>query len=321
MITTMTIKNRFFILPAALVLTAFALLTSCGGSSDLPPERPYGQINGYAIDSEISGGTVSVYSFANGVRGEKLGEGTTDSVGAFNVKVYGPSQIVLVEVTGGSYVEEASGKTVTLTNGEKLSSLVDYQMEQTASTNVTPLTHMATALAEFKIKNGIEVKQAMDEAFGTIKDFFGIDSRGTNSVNITNEKSGPVATLSDNVLYGFYMAGMSHWTMDASRKNKVPPHTTYTSVGFAQIMYKDILSDGLLDGLVPNSDNTQSDFLAMGSAVPLNADEYRSAFSIHMLAMAYSTNLNKTGLKVDDLSAAADAIAAQTVLLLGTNAG
>ena len=134
----MIIKSRLFILSAIFLLTT--LLMSCGGSSSLPPERPHGLVSGYAVDSAISGGTVSVYSFTNGVKGEKLGSGTTDAAGAFNVKVYAPSQIVLVEVTGGSYVEEASGTTVQLKTGESLSSLVSYQLENTVSTNITPLT-------------------------------------------------------------------------------------------------------------------------------------------------------------------------------------
>ena len=302
-----------------ITLLANWLLSACNKGVDSlnEPIKPQGHIIGHAVDSAISGGTVSIYSFVNGVRGEKLGSGTTDDAGAFNVDLYSPSQIVLVEVTGGSYVEEASGTTVQLKTGESLSSLVSYQLENTVSTNITPLTHMATALAEYKIENGATVEQAMDDAFGTINGFFGIDSRGTNSFNITNEKSGPVATLSDDVLYGFYLAGLSHWTMDASRKNKVSPHTTYTSMGLAQIAYNDISSDGLLDGMGFNSDKTQLVSLAMGPSVPLNADEYRLAFSIHMLAMTNKTNLSKPA--SDDLSLAADTIAGQTDLLLGAS--
>ena len=101
---------------------------SCGGGgSDLPPERPQGQISGFAIDSAITDGKVSVYGFSNGVRGEKLGSGTTDATGAFSVPLRAASQVVLVEVTGGSYTEEASGKVVTLADGQNLRSLVQYQ--------------------------------------------------------------------------------------------------------------------------------------------------------------------------------------------------
>jgi hypothetical protein len=83
-------------------------------------------------------------------------------------------------------------------------------------------------------------------------------------------------------------------------------------------MYDDIRADGLLDGQGFNNDNTQLVPLAMGN-VALNADQYRLAFSLHMLAMANNLTINKTGISVLELSAAADAIADQTTVLLGAD--
>ena len=285
-------------------------LTSCsGGSGDLPPERPTGNVTGYTIDSAISGGTVNVYSFANGARGERLGGEVTDGAGAFSVQIKAESQLVMVEVTGGSYVEEASDTPVTLSDGQSLRSLVHYESGQAVSTNVTPLTHMACALAEYKIAAGESPAQAVDEAFAAIKDFFALDSRGVTSINITADNNSGVSEISDEVLYGFYMAGLSSWTAWASRENSRSPHTTYTSVGLAKIMYEDIRADGKLDGVGMNGAD-----LAFGN-IALNADEYRLAFSVHMLAMANNSQLNKTGLNMNDLSAAANAIAQQTGLV------
>ncbi|MGD8593150.1 MAG: hypothetical protein PVF82_09985 [Gammaproteobacteria bacterium] len=220
----------------------------------------------------------------------------------------------MVEVTGGSYVEEASGVEVSLADGQKLRSLVHYENGHLVSTNVTPLTHMASALTEYKIANQMAPMQAMEEAFAKIREVFTLDSRGVTSINITTENSTDVTEINDDVLYGFYMAGLSSWTARASQLNMRDPHTTYTSVGLAQIMYDDIRADGLLNGLGMSGSD-----LAFGN-ITLNADEYRLAFSAHMLAMANNAQLNKTALNKDDLKPAADAIAQQTEFVGATQA-
>ena len=171
-----------------LLLTLTVTLVGCGvESTDLSSERSVGYVSGYAIDSAISNAIVSVYSFANGQRGERLGVGLTNGVGAFSVNVQAESQLVMVEITGGSYVEEASGVEVLLSDGQKLRSLIYYESGHLVSTNVTPLTHMATALAEYKIANGIAATQATSEAFDVIDQFFALNSRGITSTNITSE--------------------------------------------------------------------------------------------------------------------------------------
>jgi len=285
------------------------MLTGCsGGSGDLPPERPKGRINGYAIDSAISNGTVSVYSFANGVRGQKLGSGVTDNTGAFSVQIQAASQVVLVEITGGSYFEEASGKQVSLMDGQSLSSLVQYQSGHAVSTNITPLTHMATALAQFKIAQGAPAGQAITESFGVIDDFFGVNSRDVTSFNITKGTLDQT-TLDPDVLYGFYMAGLSSWTAWINQQNNHDAHSVYTSVGLVQLMYDDIRADGLLDGFI--LDNTGNNPLPLTlEKVSLNADAYRLAFSLHVIAAARGTQ-NKTGITSDnpDLMAAAQKLA------------
>ncbi len=290
----MTIINRF--MNYLLMLLFATTLISCGvESTDLPPERPKGNINGFAIDSAISGGTVSVYSFTNGTRGERLGGGVTNGAGAFSVEIQAESQLVMVEVTGGSYVEEASGVEVRIADGQNLRSLVYYESGQIASTNVTPLTHMATALAEYKISNGIGVIQAANEAFDVIDTFFKVNSRGTTSVNIAADN--PVDTLNEEARYGFYMAGISHWTAWASRKSGLAPHTNYTSIALAKVLYNDIRYDGLMNGVGSNGANNE-EFKTFAS-VPLNADEYRLMFTVHAIAVGMSQN-NKTQINVAD---------------------
>ena len=293
--------SKLFIVRTVVLFVAInGFLSACNNgveSLNNPIVQPAGQINGYAIDSVIHGGTVSVYSFANGIRGEKLGSAATDATGAFSIPLQAASQVVLVEVTGGSYTEEASGNDITLADGQSLRSLVLFESDRVVSTNITPLTHMATALAQFKIAGGTSVAQAMTDAFGVIDDFFGVNSRGVTSINIT-KGSLDQTTLDDNALYGFYMAGLSSWTAWINQKNNHDAHSTYTSVGVLQLMYDDIRYDGLLDGVAANDAGIGFRNLALEN-VALNGDTYRLAFSLHVIAMARGTQ-NKTGVVYTD---------------------
>jgi len=151
--------------------------------------------------------------------------------------------------------------------------------------------------------------QALDEAFGVVAGFFSLNSRGVTSTNITSETPSP-GTLDSETLYGFYLAGLSSWTAWINKENNRAVHTTYTSINLAQRMYEDIRYDGLLNGLVSNTAGDGSMELVLEN-VALNADAYRLAFSLHMLAVASNTQ-NKTGIdsQNQDLINAAQTIAA-----------
>lgn len=297
-------------------LLVIFLLGGCtpGDPTQLPPTRPFGTITGNAVDASISGAQVNIYSFKNGVRGIKLGDATTDNSGAYSVDIQSPDQPILIEISGGSYTEEATGTLVQLQDGQTLRAVGMYQSGQTHNVMVTPLTHMAAALAEYKIGIGMSVESAITESTATINQFFAVNVGAIKPIDITDANSG-VTVFSDDVLYGFYLAGLSQWTLWASNENhESQPHTVYTSIALSQIFYHDLHSDGLLDGIGFNQAGTALEPLGFGT-VPLNQDAYRLAFSLHMLAIANSAE-NKTSFVANDLLDAANGIAAQTTLLV-----
>ncbi|MDX2464870.1 MAG: hypothetical protein QNK31_10215 [Porticoccus sp.] len=300
-------------------LLAIALLWGCApdSSTELPDERPFGTVNGNAVDGLITGAQVSIYSLKNGIRGLKLGETTTDATGAYSVDIQSPNQPILIEVSGGSYIEEATGTPVLLKDGQTLVAVGMYKSGQTHHFMVTPLTHLVTGLAEYKTAMGMSVENAIEEARITVNQFFSLDVVDIIPIDITDENSG-VSVFGDDVLYGFYLAGLSDWTLWASNENQEnQPHTIYNSIALSQIFYHDLLSDGLLDGIGFNQAGTELEPLGFG-IVPLNADTYRLIFSLHMLAIANSAE-NKTSFVANDLLDAANSIAAQTTLLVGAS--
>jgi len=296
------------------LLSIAAFLWGCD-SSNLPPEHPTGTITGNVIDGVVSGAQVTVYTFGD-PRRVRLGGAVTDETGAYSINIQSRSRPILIEVSGGRYQEHASDTEVTLTEGQHLRAVALYQSQQPLNVIITPLTHLATGLAEHHISNGITLNQAIDNANNEVNQFFNIDTQNTKPLDITDQNN-VLTNLNDEALYGFYLAGLSNWTAWANTKNQVAPHSVYTSIGLAQIAYNDIRFDGLLNGTGSNKEGSAQMQLAVG-VVPLDADAYRAAFSLHMLAIANGAN-NKTGLQVSDLRPSANEIASRTSALLGTS--
>lgn len=317
----MTIGKYVYLLFTLLLLSGCLSGCAPGDSTELPAERPYGSISGYAVNGLIGGAQVSVYSFANGVRGSRLGGTTTDASGAYSIAIQGRSQPILIEVSGGSYVEEASGTTVSLQDGQRLRAIGRYISGQAQDLMVTPLTHMATALTEYRMTQGTPAETAIGEASTTVNRFFSINTGLTRPIDISADNTGntnPATDPDDDLLYGFYLAGLSHWSLWASRENQEgQAHTTYNSIALSQIIYNDLHADGLLNGIGYNQAGTALEPLGFG-IVPLNEDAYRLAFSLHMLAVA-NCEENRTTVTVTELLNAAQQIAAQTTLLTGAS--
>lgn len=293
----------------SLILLAASLLSACGGGDSVPGERPAAVVSGNAVDALIINGDVSVYSFATGSKGELLGTGTTDNTGAYSVSIQAPSQPVLVEITNGSYTEEASGVTVSLKPGQKVAAVTYFESGSPVTVMVTPWTYVAVGYAVYKISHGTNVGNAITEANTAISNWMGVDILATYPRNVT-DPSNLAMQMSDELLYGYFAAGVSGWTEWASGQNGQSVHTLYTSIALSQLLYRDVVSDGKLDGVEGGQP------LAFG-AIPLDANVYRSGFAAQMLGLAADSGVNKAGMVVSDLLADAQSIASSNHPIFG----
>jgi len=94
------------------LLISLVFLTACGGgagsgSSPTSSTIPIGVVSGTSFDGLIIGGTVSVYDFTTGAKGALLGQTISDGNGLYSLSLQVESRPVLVEITGGYYIEEA----------------------------------------------------------------------------------------------------------------------------------------------------------------------------------------------------------------------
>ena len=299
-----------------MLLLAGFLLISCGGGSDntAPPPRPPGEVSGTAFDGLIRNGLVTVYSFSNGTVGEVLGTDTTNSIGHYTISITAPDQPILLEIRGGNYVEEATGKNVSLLDGvDFLRAVTHYTSGQAISTSITYYTTIATGLAEYLHSAGLPISDAINTANTRAGALAGVDIQLITPLDITDIDSRQ-PSLSDELRYGFATAAISELTKQQSLlafpdDSVSLLHTRHNSIRFSQMAYKDIKHDGKLDGV------SEGGTLSIGS-VPVVTSMYRHDTAVSMLVIA-SNMRNQTNLSSDDLRTDAERMAANTDVMFG----
>lgn len=304
---------KFFI-----VFCLCALFAGCGGnsgSSSLPSPIPYGTVKGVAHDNILVGSTITVYQYTGGAKGAALGSATTNNDGNYSLSIQCETAPLLIEATGGYYIEEASLAQVNLKTGQVLRAVVNFKTKDDISTQLTPYTHIAAGLAEYRIRQGADAGNAIDSANQDVSSLLGFDIIKTKPVDVTNPLNATVY-VSNEHLYGFLSAAISDWTLYSSKKvEPLTPHANFNSIALAQLMYKDISADGILDGKGLD-DTLQVVSLAFG-ILPLNANVYRHALAAHMVQFADQSENNHTNLKGAALEGFAAAYAGNSGVIFG----
>ena len=274
---------------SAMVLTCG--LSACGGGggggSGVPANAPATAIHGIAHDGPIMDGVVTVYSFATGAKGGFIAQGLTDAQGNYSLSIDAPTQPILIEITGGSYVEEGSGLSVSLAVTQSLRAVSLYTLGSAVNAHVTYYTHIAAGLAEYYAHHGHSVETAVINANSEINSLTGLSILSTPPLVVT-DRANASAALTPALQYGFFTGGISQWTLDASTINGSAAHSVHNSISFAQHALDDIVADGRLDGIGTAGP------LSMGT-IPLSADIYRHGLARAMLALVASPK-NQTAL-------------------------
>ena len=135
------------------------ILAACGGGGGGggndpqagSPEPVQVSVSGSVVKGHISGGTVSVYRILdNGVLGDLITSVQTDENGEYALRLtpteLGPDRLVALVITGGQYIDEATGNVVVLGSNDRLETYVRVPSSGEVSVNVTPLTTLAAAM-------------------------------------------------------------------------------------------------------------------------------------------------------------------------------
>ena len=197
-------------------------------------------LTGSVVKGPVSGATVNLFALnSDGAKGSLIGNANTDSHGNFTVNLTAtPQGPILAESSGGSYVNEISGVTETLSSTDILTAVLPAGTTVAA---VTPLTHMAATRARVLAAAGLPLATAVKAAnTGVAQQYQLMDIIGTLPVSINDAAQIATAVLEQR-RYGLVLAGIT----------KVAADLNVRPIDLAQAFATD-MEDGILDGLGDN---------------------------------------------------------------------
>lgn len=137
------------------IVVALMLAAGCsgGGGGDLFAgigSGGTGNISGFAIMGPMSNATVTAYGISNGQMGAQIATATTAADGAFTMSIGSYAGPVMLQVSGGSYTDEATGIVMPMAPGDVITAVLPTVAAgaNTSGIQVTPVTAMAQAMAQ-----------------------------------------------------------------------------------------------------------------------------------------------------------------------------
>jgi hypothetical protein len=213
---------------------------------------------------------------------------------------------VVLRVTGGTFVDEATGATMAMHSGDVLATGVAAVAagSTTSGVQVTPLTSMAQALAQGLV-GGMTTANVM-AANAAVGDYFGVgDVLATPPMDPAVAGSGAGASASARN-YGMAIAAISQYARAVGM--------TASSAGMFTAMARDA-SDGVMNGMMGSAQIAMGGMGGMGggmmggSTMPANAGT--SGLATAMAAFVGSSR-NASGVAMADLQPLVDRLAASS---------
>jgi hypothetical protein len=247
-----------------------------------------GMMSGTAVKGPAAGATVTAHAIVNGMMGAQLGGATTDASGNFSVPLGSYAGSVMLQVTGGTYTDEATGTTMPMLPGDVMVACVPAVAAGSTTTGiqVTPLTSMAHARA--KAMPGGMTDANIATAHAAVGAYFSVsDVLHTMPMNPMVAGAGAAATQ-DARNYGMSIAAMSQYARTVGM--------TASSSGMVTAMMDDA-SDGVMDGMMGS---TPVSMAGMGGMMQPSAGT--SGLSTAMGAFLGSP-MNRSGVQVAEMQA------------------
>ncbi len=292
------------------LIGSLSLLFGCGGAGNngTPSGTGSGMISGSAVKGPINGGTVTAYAVTNGTMGAQLASGTTDSQGNYHLSIGDYTGSIVMQMSGGTYVDEATGATVTMAPGDVMTAVMTLSTGATTTgIQITPLTSMAQAMAQ-NMAGGITDTNiaAANSAVGNY--FMVSDILHTTPMNPLVPNSGMGATQ-DMKNYGMAIAAMTQYAKNMGMTS---------SSGIVTSMMNDA-SDGVINGMMGNTQITMGGMGGgmMGGGTMMPSTAGTSGLATAMTQFMGSA-MNQSGLTLSDMQTLMNDLNSSNGQLLGT---
>jgi hypothetical protein len=287
-----TVENLTLIL---LFIFLMAVVGCGGGGASSPLASQPGSgglISGTAFKGPLASATVIAFAINNGVLGAQIGSGETGGaheVGTFAISIGDYSGPVMLQVSGGLYMDEATGSLESMQQGDVMTCVIPSVSADAVLSGilVTPLTSMAQTMAQ-GLPGGMTPTNitAANAAVGSY--FLVSDILFTQPIDPLTQGSGSGADQ-DMIDYGISIAAISQYAKDIGMP---------FSSGMVTAMMKDA-SDGRMDGMMMGSPIILGGGLPAGILMASNAGT--SGLANAMTEFVLNTQLNVSGVTLQDV--------------------
>ena len=196
-------------------------------------------VSGTVFNGPMTQATVTAYAIDNGVAGARIASVATDGQGNFTMPLGSYSGAVMLQMSGGTYTDEATGTTMTMGAGDLMSAVMPAVASGTAVSGVwlTAMTSMAQARAAGMAGGMTDTNiAAANTAMGN---YFSVgDILKTRPMDPTVAGSGTNASQ-DARNYGMTLAAMSQYAENLNMS---------VSSAMVTAMMSDA-ADGVMDGM------------------------------------------------------------------------
>jgi hypothetical protein len=293
--------NHKVMFTLTLLIGALTLLFGCGGGSGgggvaAPGTNGGGMISGTAVKGPVNGATITAYGVTNGVMGTRIATGTTDARGDFTISLGAYAGPVMLQLSGGTYMDEATGTTMGMASGDVMTAVTPplASGETVTDLQVTPLTSMAQAMAN-NMSGGMTAAN-IAAANASVGNYFMVnDILHTPPMNpLASAPSG--TTTQDMKNYGMAIAAMSQSAKDL--------HMTSSS-SIVTAMMSDA-SDGVMNGMMGGTPVLMGGMTGGSSMMATTAGT--SGLATEMAAFIASP-MNRSGVTATDMQTLMDQLA------------
>jgi hypothetical protein len=277
-----------------LFFSAMLSLSGCGGGGGGggTSSSTTGTISGTAVKGPVNGGTVTAYGInGDGTQGARIGETMTDGQGNFSVNVGEYSGVVMLQLSGGQYTDEATDQLMNMDQNTVMTALIPdlASGEIMGNIQITPLTSMAQEWAR-NMAGGM-TQANITLANRNMGQYFDIgDILTTEPMDPLVENSGAVATH-DGKNYGMTLAAMSKQASQLEMPN---------SSGIITAMMDDA-SDGIMDGRMGGNGIYMGGMGGMMGGVMMQPTAGTSVLANAMSDFIVDTMVNRSGISITDM--------------------
>lgn len=248
-----------------------------------------GVVSGTVTKGPVGSATVTAYGVSSGQAGAQIGTASTDIKGNFSMAIGSYAGPVMLQMSGGSYIDEATGTSMTMAQGDVMTAVMPSVAlnANSSGVQVTPLTAMAQAMAQHMSGGMTEANiAAANAAMGS--NFLVNDILHVQPMNPLVAGSGASASV-DAQNYGMTLAALSQYARQTLNMS--------SSSAMVTAMMRDA-TDGVLDGKAGTASVQMG---GMGGGMMLPPTAGTSGMGAAMDAFMRDPAKNKSGVMTPDL--------------------